>query len=146
MTALADPPLLLIGALAARCGKSVHAIRWYEAQGLVPGVQRDAGGRRRYREQHVAWLQLMERLRITGMSIAEMRRYTELVAQGRQTLAARRDMLAANRATVLATIDRWQEALAALDQKLDFYDDWIADGRRPARDPISPPPQTRRTR
>lgn len=138
MTALADPPLLLIGALAARCGKSVHAIRWYEAQGLVPGVQRDAGGRRRYREQHVAWLGLMERLRITGMSIAEMRRYTELVTQGRRSLAARRDMLAAHRAGVLATIDRWQEALAALDQKLDFYDDWIATGQRPARDPIKP--------
>ena len=136
MAPLDDPPLLLIGALAARCGKSVHAIRWYEAQGLVPGVQRDAGGRRRYREQHVAWLQLMERLRITGMSIAEMRRYTELVTQGRQSLSARRDMLAAHRAEVLGTIARWQEALTALDQKLDFYDDWIATGQRPARDPL----------
>jgi DNA-binding transcriptional MerR regulator len=133
-----NPPLLLIGALAERCGKSVHAIRWYEAQGLVPGVARDAGGRRRYREQHVAWLALMERLRITGMSIAEMRRYAELVAQGRRSLAERRDMLAAHRTEVLATMARWQEALAALDQKLDFYDDWIATGQRPARDPLQP--------
>lgn len=138
MTALADPPLLLIGALAARCGKSVHAIRWYEAQGLVPGVQRDAGGRRRYREQHIAWLELMERLRITGMCIAEMRRYTELVTQGRRSLGARREMLAAHRIEVLATMARWQEALTALDQKLDFYDDWIATGQRPARDPLKP--------
>jgi DNA-binding transcriptional MerR regulator len=133
-----DPPLLLIGALAERCGKSVHAIRWYEAQGLVPGVARDAGGRRRYREQHVAWLALMERLRVTGMSIAEMRRYAGLVAQGRRSLAERRDMLAAHRAEVLATMARWQEALAALDRKLDFYDDWIATGQRPAHDPLQP--------
>jgi DNA-binding transcriptional MerR regulator len=133
-----DPPLLLIGALAERCGKSVHAIRWYEAQGLVPGVARDAGGRRRYREQHVAWLALMERLRVTGMSIAEMRRYAGLVAQGRRSLAERRDMLAAHRAQVLATMARWQEALAALDRKLDFYDDWIATGQRPAHDPLQP--------
>jgi DNA-binding transcriptional MerR regulator len=81
---------------------------------------------------------LMERLRITGMSIAEMRRYTGLVTQGRKSLAARRDMLAAHRVGVLATIARWQEALAALDQKLDFYDDWIATGQRPARDPLKP--------
>jgi DNA-binding transcriptional MerR regulator len=133
-----DPPLLLIGALAERCGKSVHAIRWYEAQGLVPGVARDAGGRRRYREQHVAWLALMERLRVTGMSIAEMRRYAGLVAQGRRSLAERRAMLAAHRAEVLATMARWQEALAALDRKLDFYDDWIATGQRPAHDPLQP--------
>jgi len=47
-------------------------------------------------------------------------------------------MLAAHRAEVLATISRWQEALAALDQKLDFYDDWIATGQRPAGDPLKP--------
>ena len=48
-------------------------------------------------------------------------------------------MLAAHRGDVLATITRWQEALAALDHKLDFYDDWLATGQRPARDPISHP-------
>lgn len=34
-----------IGELAARTGRSIHAIRWYEAQGLIPGVARDSGGR-----------------------------------------------------------------------------------------------------
>ena len=37
---------LRIGALSTRTGHSIHAIRWYEAQGLKPGVQRDDGGRR----------------------------------------------------------------------------------------------------
>src|SRR5688572_12846080 len=50
---------LHIGRLAERTGRSVHAIRWYEAQGLVPGVVRDSGGRRVYTELHVNWLQLM---------------------------------------------------------------------------------------
>ena len=62
----------------------------------------------------------------------------QLVAQGRRSLAERRDMLAAHRTEVQATMARWQEALAALDQKLDFYDDWIATGQRPARDPLQP--------
>ena len=53
----------LIGELSARSGRSIHTIRWYEAQGLMPGVQRDGGGRRVYAEGHVAWLQLMQRLR-----------------------------------------------------------------------------------
>jgi len=42
-----------IGELAARTGRTVHAIRWYETQGLVPGVARDEGGRRLYGEPHV---------------------------------------------------------------------------------------------
>ena len=37
---------LRIGALSSRTGHSIHAIRWFEAQGLMPGVQRDDGGRR----------------------------------------------------------------------------------------------------
>ncbi|HEX3141807.1 MAG TPA: MerR family transcriptional regulator [Rhizobacter sp.] len=122
----------MIGELSSRTARSVHAIRWYETQGLMPGVQRNGSGRRVYNERHVDWLLLMERLRRTGMSIAEMRRYTALVKQGHATLGARRDLLAAHRARVLATIEEWGQALTLLDSKLDFYGEWLASGRRPA--------------
>ena len=46
---------LRIGELAARTGRSVHTIRWYERQGLIPGIVRDNGGRRVYHERHVGW-------------------------------------------------------------------------------------------
>lgn len=124
-----------IGALATRSGRSIHTIRWYETQGLIPGVARDAGGRRVYVEQHVGWLQLMERLRHTGMSIAEMREYTALVKAGRATLQQRRDMLAAHRVRVLETIRRQRAALQLIDAKVGFYDEWIATGHRPKDDP-----------
>lgn len=129
------PDTLLIGRLAERTGRSIHTIRWYEAQGLVPGVVRDAGGRRVYTDLHVGWLQLMERLRKTGMSIAEMRRYTALVKQGRATLKERRDMLQAHRERVQQTIEEWNEALALLDDKIDFYGQWMGSGKRPALEP-----------
>jgi DNA-binding transcriptional MerR regulator len=124
-----------IGTLATRSGRSIHTIRWYEAQGLIPGVARDAGGRRVYVEQHVGWLQLMERLRHTGMSIAEMREYTALVKAGRSTLQQRRDMLAAHRVRVLDEIRRQRAALQLIDAKVGFYDEWIATGHRPKNDP-----------
>ena len=121
----ARPESLRIGELAARSGRSVHAIRWYEAQGLIPGVVRDAGGQRRYSERHLDWLALMERLRRTGMSIADLREYTRLVKQGRATVQERQAMLAAHRERVKRTIAGWNEALALLERKLDFYDDLI---------------------
>ena len=133
---------LLIGDLSTRTGRSVHTIRWYEAQGLVPGVARDAGGRRLYTEQHVSWLELMERLRRTGMSIAEMREYTALVQQGRATLEQRREMLRAHRERVQRTIAEWTEALGLLDHKIDFYGQWLASGKRP---PL-PEPEASRAR
>jgi DNA-binding transcriptional MerR regulator len=131
-----DRPLH-VGALAARTGRSTHTIRWYEAQGLIPGVQRDPGGRRVYAEAHVAWLVLMDRLRRTGMSIAAMRRYTQLVKQGHATLRERREFLQAHRAQVEATIREWTSALHLIDEKIDFYGEWLATGRRPAEAPGS---------
>jgi len=113
---------LRIGELARRSGRGVHAIRWYEAQGLIPGVVRDSGGRRVYSERHLGWLELMDRLRRTGMSIAQMREYTALVRQGRATLAQRVALLAAHRARVRRTIEDWHAALKLLDGKIDFYE------------------------
>ena len=134
-SAASSIPSFHIGALATRSGRSIHTIRWYETQGLIPGVERDAGGRRVYVEQHVGWLQLMERLRRTGMSIAEMRAYTALVKAGRATLRERRDLLAAHRARVQAAIAEQRAALKLIDAKVDFYDEWIATGHRPKNDP-----------
>jgi len=131
---------LLIGTIAARTGRSIDTIRWYERQGLVPGVRRDTGGRRRYSELHVGWLQLMDRLRRTGMSVAEMRRYTALVAQGKATLAEREALLQAHRQRVRDTIAEWTEALALLDDKIDFYAQWVRTGRRPPLDALAKPP------
>lgn len=139
------PDTLLIGRLAERTGRSIHTIRWYEAQGLVPGVVRDAAGRRVYTELHVGWLQLMDRLRKTGMSIAEMRRYTALVKQGRSTLAQRQQMLQHHRERVQRTIEEWGEALTLLDDKIDFYGQWMSSGKRPAREPSTPAARKTRT-
>jgi DNA-binding transcriptional MerR regulator len=127
-------PFIQIGALAARTGRSVHTIRWYESQGLIPGVSRDASGRRFYTEAHIEWLNLMLRLRETGMSIAEMRRYTALVRSGESTLAERQAMLLAHREHVTATIQAWQAAVTMLDGKIDLYEQWQRTGKRPLRE------------
>ncbi len=120
-----------IGELAERTGRSIHAIRWYEAQGLIPGVIRDGGGRRVYSELHLSWLDLMERLRRTGMSIAQMRQYTVLVKQGNKTLRQRQKLLSQHRARVKQTIIEWEQALGLIDSKIDFYGEWLTTGRRP---------------
>jgi DNA-binding transcriptional MerR regulator len=95
--------------------------------------------RRVYSELHVGWLQLMERLRRTGMSIAEMRDYTALVEQGKASLKQREQMLRAHRERVQRTIEEWNEALALLDGKIDFYGQWQASGKRPPLDVLTSP-------
>ncbi len=122
---------LRIGELATRTGRSIHAIRWYESQGLMPGVVRDAGGRRVYDELHVGWLELLDRLRRTGMSIASIREYTTLVKQGKSTLRKRQELLSAHRIRVREAIAEWTTALKLIESKIEFYEEWIATGHRP---------------
>jgi DNA-binding transcriptional MerR regulator len=132
------PESFRIGELGRRSGRSVHTLRWYEAQGLMPGVARDSGGRRVYGPLHVSWLDLMDRLKRTGMSVADMRRYAALVVQGSATVGARQALLAAHRAQVLATMDEWTQALALIDGKIGYYEEWASSGKRPKNLPRLP--------
>jgi len=141
--AQAMPSALHIGDIARRSGRSVHTIRWYEAQGLMPGVVRDRGRRRVYSDYHVGWLDLMDRLRCTGMSIRQLREYTALVKQGSPALRKRRALLAEHQRRVQAMIAKWTEALALVEAKIEFYDEWVAGGTRPT---ISPQQRARAKR
>jgi len=123
--------ILRIGQLSSLTGRSVHTIRWYESQGLIPGVRRDRGGRRTYTHLHLNWLDLIDRLRRTGMSIAHIREYAALAKKGDSTLHRRRRLLAAHRSRVESKIAEWTAALKLLDHKIDFYGQWLATGVRP---------------
>lgn len=79
-----------IGELADLTGMSVHTLRWYESQGLFPrDVPRTAGGRRVFDAEAVRWLALLTRLRESGMPVAEMSAYSDLVRAGTGNEAAR---------------------------------------------------------
>jgi DNA-binding transcriptional MerR regulator len=120
-----------IGAFASLCGQSQHTIRWYEAQGLIPNVGRDGGGRRVYVREHVEHLRFLERLRRTGMTIAEMRDYCAITMQGWRTLPVRRELLKAHRLRVEAAIADLEAALEMIDTKVAYYAEWEARKKRP---------------
>jgi DNA-binding transcriptional MerR regulator len=110
-----------IGELSRRAGVSADTLRYYERIGLLPRPPRDNGGRRDYDETALAWLAFLGRLKITGMPLAEMRRYSILRATGPSTENARRALLEAHRAGVAARMNEMQVALQALDAKIASY-------------------------
>jgi DNA-binding transcriptional MerR regulator len=118
-------PVLRIGELARLSGRSTHTIRWYEAQQLMPGAARDAAGRRLFSQAHVDWLELMERLRASGMSIRQMQAYARQVKQGKATLRERQALLREHRERVEARVAELTRALAIIDRKVALYEGWI---------------------
>ncbi|MFD7920491.1 MerR family transcriptional regulator [Streptomyces sp. NPDC059740] len=115
-----------ISEVAEVTGLSVHTLRWYERIGLMPHVGRTHTGQRRFSNRDLDWLDLVGKLRLTGMSVADMVRYAELVREGDHTTAEREGLLTAHRETVRDRIAELQSALLVLDHKIDVY----ADARR----------------
>ena len=112
---------LTVGEAAAKVGLSVHTLRWYEQEGLVAPVDRDTAGRRRYSPDDLDWLQLLTRLRGTGMPVREMRRYAELARSGAATVAERLRLFEEHRQRVLERIAELQRDLDAINAKIEYY-------------------------
>jgi DNA-binding transcriptional MerR regulator len=118
-----------IAEAARRTGVSVHTLRYYERAGLVVSpVDRTSGGRRRYRELDLKWIIICTKLRATGMPIAGIRRYAELVAAGPGNETERLALLEAHRADVLARLAEIQENLKTIDYKIEVYRGSLAAG------------------
>ncbi|MBW8482382.1 MerR family transcriptional regulator [Actinomadura parmotrematis] len=113
---------LTIADAARRTGVSVHTLRYYERAGLVvTPIDRNAAGRRRYHRLDLEWIAVCTRLRATGMPIATVRRYAELVAAGHGNEAERLALMEAHRAAVTARIAELAENLRLIDHKIGVY-------------------------
>lgn len=110
-----------ISEVVAFTGLTAHTLRWYERIGLMPHVDRSHTGQRRYSNRDLDWLDFVTKLRLTGMPVADMVRYAELVRQGDHTFAERRQLLESTRRDVLSRIAELHDTLGVLDKKISFY-------------------------
>ncbi len=112
-----------IAEAAERSGLTAHTLRYYERDGLLlTGVGRSASGHRRYTARDLAWIELITRLRATGMPIREVRRYAELVRSGDGNEAERLALLVAHRERVEAQLAEVTSHLRAIDHKIGIYE------------------------
>ncbi|SDS02607.1 DNA-binding transcriptional regulator, MerR family [Brevibacterium sandarakinum] len=120
---------LSIGEVAERTGMSVHALRYYEQQQLLIGpVSRTTGGRRIYTPVDVDWLQICVKLRESGMPLAELKHFAELVRLGPGNEDERLALLDAHRQRVDSQIQALQECREVIEWKVDIYNRHLRDG------------------
>jgi MerR family transcriptional regulator, aldehyde-responsive regulator len=76
---------------AAQSGMSVDTIRFYEKAGMMPRAPRDKRGWQNFDVDSIEWLRNLERLRLTGMPLREVRRFAILVHTSEANLPAAAD-------------------------------------------------------
>ena len=125
-TAAASAADFSIGEMARRVGLSVHALRFYEREGImVNPVRRGHGGQRRYTEADVDWLTVCLLLRASGMSIPDIRHYTDLVRDGEGNEQARLALLRQHRTRVHEQLAELERCLDLIEFKIGVYEDII---------------------
>lgn len=111
-----------IAQVAEATGLSTHALRYYEGAGLMlEPVSRALSTHRRYSAADVNWVTFLTKLRATGMPIATVREYAQLVRLGDDTTDDRLELLLSHRISVLAQLDEITRSLAAIDKKIALY-------------------------
>ena len=113
-----------IAEAAAATDVSTHTLRYYEREGLMlTPIDRASSSHRRYSDADISWVRFLTRLRLTGMPIAGIRRYTELVRVGESTVPERRELADLRRPPHL------------FERLLEARDGRVVDGRheRPGR-------------
>jgi DNA-binding transcriptional MerR regulator len=114
--------LWTIQQIAAETGLTVHTLRYYEKIGLLQGVHRDEHGYRQYAETDLLWIDFLIRLRKTGMSMREMKQFSDLRNEGDATIRARRELLQLHRDKVNKQIEELKENLTSIDDKIGYYE------------------------
>ncbi|MFA7761144.1 MerR family transcriptional regulator [Streptomyces sp. NRRL S-448] len=118
-----------IGEVAERTGLGVHALRFYEREGLLVGpVARTSAGRRRYAPVDVEWLSICVRLRESGMPLADLKRFAELVRHGPGNEVERLRLLDVHRQRVEERIQALEECRSVIARKVDVYAEHLARG------------------
>ena len=111
-----------IGDAAAELGMPASTIRFYEKNGLIPNQQRSSNGRRLFDEDDLEWMRFVERLKVSGMPIKEIREYIELYIAGDSTIEERRRIVYERRAAIDSQIEELMLARDFIDYKCWYYD------------------------
>ncbi len=114
--------LYTIGDAASELGMPASTIRFYEKNGLIPNQQRSSDGRRLFDEDDLEWMRFVERLKVSGMPIKEIREYIRLYMEGDSTIEERRRIVYERRDAIDKQLEELQLARDFIEYKCWYYD------------------------
>jgi len=111
-----------VGEMAKLLGVPTSTLRYYDKEGLLPFVERSPGGLRLFQDKDYEWLQIINCLKKTGMSLRDIRVYIDMAVQGDSTIDGRLKLIVKQREAVRAQMEDLQKMLDTLDFKCWYYE------------------------
>lgn len=116
-----------IGQVSEMFSLPVSTLRYYDREGLLPGMERQSGIRK-FGEQQLEALRVIECLKASGLEIREIRQFMAWCAEGPSTYPQRRQLFETRKAAVEEEMRRLEETLAMVRFKCWYYDTAIKEG------------------
>lgn len=103
-------------------------LRYYDKQGLLPYMERRESGYRMFSDGDIAMLRVIECLKKSGMSIKDIRQFSEWVLMGDDSLQERYKMFLERKKAVEAQMADLQKTLDFINHKCWYYETAIEAG------------------
>lgn len=101
-------------------GISASTLRYYENKGLIR-VFRNSSGYRDFSEKDIEWAKFLQKLKNTGMSLKNMKKYSDLRYDGDSTISERLNLLLEHKKYVDKQIKLWAKYSKNLEEKIRIY-------------------------
>ena len=116
-----------IGQVSEMVGLPISTLRYYDKEGLFPGMRRTSGIRR-FGEKEIDAIRVIECLKKSGLEIKDIKLFMEWCAQGSETYPRRLELFIKQKAAVEMEIERMNRVLDMLKFKCWYYEEAIKDG------------------
>ncbi|MFQ3800803.1 MerR family transcriptional regulator [Staphylococcus equorum] len=114
---------MYIKEVAQKTNLEPHTIRYYEQEGLLPFIERDEHGYRNFRESDLGWFDFINCLKITGMSISDLRKIITMTVNEEEDFDSRRKILLEHKNVLEKQQEALNKAFNKVDVKLQYFNE-----------------------
>lgn len=124
-TQLDKTPKYTVKEVAQMMKISVHTIRYYDNEGLIPFVSRTQSNIRMFSEYDLSWIRTVHCLRATNLSINDIKKYIDLCLKGNKTIPQRAKIIFNQEKNLKEHLKQLQEQMKVLQIKKKYYTDLL---------------------
>jgi len=117
-----------IGEVSKITGITISTLRYYDKEGLLPGIDRSEGGIRKFTDNELGAIKVIECLKSSGLSIKDIKRFMDWTKEGDTTLEQRRELFFSSLEVVKEQMKEIEQTMAMLRYKCWYYDTAVALG------------------
>lgn len=116
-----------IGQVSQMFGLPISTLRYYDKQGLFPGMER-VSGIRKFSEKELEKLRVIECLKRSGLEIKDIKQFMDWCVEGNSTYPQRKELFEKQREAVAAEIEHLNQVLDMIRFKCWYYEQALLDG------------------